>query len=166
MQAFFASNKPDEIMQASQFSQEFSVKMETLPQGPGTSGDYIIVQSKNPDYPLNTVIEFKNDKSSQRTGNLYLEYEQTSDNWFTGIELAISHGQIAVIRSGQENFIIKNHKEHAELVSRKHRTITTKAGANGNRCGCYTRGHLVKIKHARTLLDSFTTHKKVCDFYD
>ena len=70
MQRFFSLNKIDETQQAKDFSETFHVMMEKLPDIPGTSGDYIIVFTKNNDYPLNTILEFKNDKSSVRTGNL------------------------------------------------------------------------------------------------
>lgn len=159
MQRFFELNKIDEVEQARVFSNKFDVKMERLPQGPGTSGDYIVVQTNNDVYPLSTVVEFKNDKSSQRTGNLFLECEQTSDNWFTrkksGIALATYQNQLVVIKSGKENFIIRNRDEFAALINKSHRTLTTRSGANGNSHGCYSRGHLVKREHARNLLDSY-----------
>lgn len=159
MQSFFALNKIDETEQARDFSKTFNVLIEKMPDIPGNSGDYIIVQTRNKDYPLNTVIEFKNDKASKRTGNMYVEFEQTCDNWFTsktsGIKLAIKNGQIVVIKSATENFIIRNHTEYTELTWGKHDTLTTRSGSNGNSNGCYTRGHLVSLVHARTILDSF-----------
>lgn len=146
-----------EKKQATIFSKTFDVKLEKLPNMAGTSGDFIVVYSKNEDCPVNTVVEFKNDSAAKRTGNVFLEIEQTSDNWFTtkcsGVALAVKKGQLVVITCGEENFLLKTIAQFDELVSMKHTTRTTKSGRNGNPNGCFTKGHLVKLGHVRNILE-------------
>lgn len=166
MQQFFKTCQKYEISQAKGFSSTFGVSLEKLPAVPGVSGDYMVMKKLHRkmhtlQFPMGSVIEFKDDKASTKTGNLYIEFRQTSDNWFTsqksGILLAIDHGHKVVIRSGTDNYIMKTLKEYETLVSHSHRTITTRQNANGNRRGCFTNGYLVKIKFAKEQLSCYTT---------
>ena len=73
-------DRTDEFLQATQFEQFHKVKLKQLPGVPGKSGDYIVVESDNKEYPIDRVIEFKEDKMSVKTGNLYIEFQQTINN--------------------------------------------------------------------------------------
>ena len=165
MQAFFDLCKRDEIRQAHDFSNEFQVELTKLPDVAGTSGDYEVTNGTCPQFPTGTVVEFKYDVSSKKTGNVFVEFQQTSDNWFqsrtSGIKLAMENNQIGVISvptrvgNGCDNYIIKNMAEYDSLVQNSHRTITTRACINGNHRGCYARGHLVRLSILEKLVESF-----------
>ena len=160
MQAFFASNKPDESEQARQFCAHFHVVLKKLQDVGGRSGDYRVVSLNSLEFPLSTVIEFKNDKRSLRTKNLYLEYKQTIDGGFTtktsGIELAVQQGDVCIIKSGAENFILRSKEEYKQLLEKSHGDVRTGKEINGNLKGCFTNGYLVKLTHVRKILPSYS----------
>ena len=159
MQSFFTENSVIEGVQANDFGARFQLTLLKLPNVGGTAGDYRVISSTSTEFPHSTVIEFKNDKRSVRTKNLYLEFRQTRDCFFTfkrsGIALAIKQGQIVVIKSGIENFIIRTLAEYKKLLEKSHMSAKTRAEINGNSNGCFTEGHLVKLIFARNILDSY-----------
>ena len=165
MQAFFDLCKRDEIQQAHDFSNQFQVSLSKLPDVAGTSGDYVVMDGNAPKYPTGTVIEFKFDKMSKKSGNIFLEFQQTTTNWFqcksSGVKLAMECDQVVVVSiptrfgNGMEHFLIHNMDEYDRVVQESHRTITTRPQINGSPRGCYTRGHLVKISALEQILESF-----------
>ena len=159
MQAFFDKCRKTEVAQAEEFSRQFDVTLEKLPNIPGESGDYVVTKGSYPKFPEGTIIEFKFDKTSLKTGNIFLEFEQTRDCWFStkesGIKKALSQNQIVVItiptNTGSGSYLLKDITDYDMLVASSHRTCTTRSGSNGNHNGCYTRGHLVCVKYLEPL---------------
>ena len=91
---------------------------------------------------------FKNDKASLKTGMFYVEYEQTSDGWFSrkssGHALAIMRGCVLIISSGSKCLVF-NEASFAEMEKGYIRTCKTRLGVNGNPRGCQTRAKLVPV---------------------
>ena len=85
----FAQSKLKEILQAADFESYFGVKLREIPQGPGITGDYSVRESSTKLDSImgydcfNQKIEFKYEKMSKKTGNVFCEYEQTSDGGCT-----------------------------------------------------------------------------------
>ena len=160
MQRHFGLSEIDERRQAITFSERFEVELEKIPQGPGVCGDYRVTKTSEKTkelesslgYPIiGHLIEFKNDKASKKTGNLFVEFEQTSDGWFSrkpsGHALAISNGCVLVISAGEKTYVF-NTENFQNLVKGATRDLCTRPGRNGNRPGCYTRAKLVPLKTA------------------
>ena len=154
-----------EQIQATAFSNLFCVDLEHNEQGPGVCGDFICsgtsVGDKSNRFALETAldfsilgrkVEFKHDKAAERTGRLFLEYEQTSDDWQTkkksGHEKSILEGNILVITTQGECFVF-NKLSYNALVARTLYKRTTTHRKNGNRPESYTQGRLVSVSAAR-----------------
>lgn len=159
MKSFFESQKPFEKEQARIFSERFQVVLKKLQDVRGQSGDYAVVKGEL--FPPSTILEFKNDKKSLRTKNLYLESKQTTDGWFTtkksGVALALQQGQVVVIKSGNENFILRTQTEYQKLLKMSHAEVSNGTGINGNPAGSYTKGDIVKLIHVRPILECYSS---------
>ena len=160
MQAHFERSKIAERVQADDFAVRFGVDLERVPQGPGVTGDYMVVETSEQTEQLEALlgysvlarrIEFKYDHASVKTKNLYVEFEQTSNSWFTcspsGHTKAIADGHILVISSGRKTFVF-NKKSFAQLLKGATSIRATRRGINGNHPGCHTRAKLVPVKVA------------------
>ena len=160
MQNHFVVSEVVEREQAAYFSLLFGVDLERIPQGPGVTGDYRVVETSEHTealeemlgYPLTgKLIEFKNDIASLKYNSFYVEYQQTSDFWFTrkqsGHDLAIARGCVLVVSSGPKCFVF-NETAYAEFIEGVTRERTTKYRKNGNAPGSYTRGKIVPLKVA------------------
>jgi len=162
MQSHFGLSEIDERAQAVSFSSRFGVQMSKIPQGPGVCGDYVVTETSHDTSELEValghpllgkLIEFKNDKASLKTGNFYIEFEQTGNGWFTskpsGHAKAIEMGCILVISSGANTYIF-NENSFPNLLQRSTRELTTRAGRNGNPPGVHTRAKIVPVKHGKS----------------
>ena len=160
MQKHFETSAIVERAQALYFSRRFGVRFAHLPQGPGICGDYEILETsyqtreleKKLGFPLlGRYIEFKNDKTSLQYNSFYVEFEQTSDFWYSrkpsGHELASTKGCVLIISSGSRCFVF-NRGAYIEFVKGVTRVATTKYCSNGNPPGCFTRGKIVPIDRA------------------
>ena len=161
MQAFFTVSEVAERAQAESFSQRFGVDLEKLEQGPGVVGDYEVLETSDFTRELESVlefplkgraVEFKCDNASQRTGRFFVEFEQTSDSWYTrklsGHEKAIVEGCVLVISSGPICFIY-NSETYDRLIDGSVGERCTKFRKNGNSPCSFTRARLVPLEHAR-----------------
>lgn len=98
-------------------------------------------------------IEVKNDKASKKYGNIFLEYEQTFDDWKTkkpsGIAVSERQAKLVIIASyvsGKCALIAGSPEEWLKLKGAINcRILTTNPGCNGNRPGCYARGYCIPI---------------------
>ena len=146
-----------EAAQAVWFENEFRCILELVKnQRVGTGKDYKItscLDSLLDDSDLHQFIEFKFDKSCRKTGNLYLEYEQTFDfgvNYQpSGMILAIEQSKYIVFSvkySGCIHHYVFTSEDMRELLTRKMRSVRTRDNANGNRDGCWTNGFLLPVK--------------------
>ena len=159
MQRHFGLSEIDERAQAVCFRNRFGVELTKIKQGPGVCGDYLVTDTSDSTLELEIAlghpllgkrIEFKNDKASLKTGNFYVEFEQTGDGWFTrkpsGHAMAIDTGCVLVISSGENTFVF-NDVSFAKLIQHATRDVCTRAGRNGNRPGLHTRAKIVPVKH-------------------
>ena len=147
-----------ECLQASRFEEVFDVTLEKIKQGVGVTGDYTITMANNLDNDnykkIKTYndIEFKHDKASSKTHNLYLEFEQTLDGFFSskpsGCDLAIKKGNLLVITSGNDCLVF-DEPCYEKLLHYVQRDVPTKSFKNNNPSGSYTRGHLVPVLCAK-----------------
>ena len=147
-----------EAGQAVWFENEFRCILEQVKnQRVGTGKDYKItslcLDSALPKSDLNKFIEFKFDKACRKTGNLYLEYEQTFDFGVkyqpSGMILAIEQSKFIVFSVkyiGCIHHYVFTGEEMRELLKRKMRSVRTRDNANGNRDGCWTNGFLMPVK--------------------
>ena len=162
MQRHFGLSEIDERAQAVSFSARFGVHLGKIKQGPGVCGDYLVEATSADTRELESAlghplqgkrIEFKNDKASLKTGNFFIEFEQTGDGWFTtkpsGHAKAIDTGCILVISSGPNTYIF-NENSFPQLIGRSTRELTTRPGRNGNPPGVHTRAKIVPVKHGIT----------------
>ena len=160
MKVHFARSDINERRQADDFAVRFGCDLERVPQGPGVTGDYMVFETGDRTIQLEALlgfpilarrIEFKCDHASVRTKNLYIEYEQTSDAWFStnpsGHAKAIADGHILIISSGPNTFIF-NEKSFAKLLKGATTVRTNRPRINGNHPGCHTRAKLVPVKVA------------------
>ena len=143
------SSKKAEDNQRFAFEQAAGIKLESLPQGPGICGDAVVVQSTNKLFPVQTKIEFKNDKRSRRTGNFYLEFQSSCDSkvtWYqTGAVKAAKEGCYLCLQSGKKNLVLSPEKFLECFKNEKGRCISTSPGCNGNSLNCSTMGKLLKV---------------------
>jgi len=160
MQRHFTVSEVVERQQAQYFSLIFGVDLERIPQGPGVCGDYLVVETsehteeleRRLGYPLTgKLIEFKNDIASLKYNSFYVEYEQTSDFWWSrkqsGHDLAIASSCVLVVSSGPRCFVF-NKSAYAVFIEGVTAERTTKYRVNGNSPGSYTRGRIVPLKVA------------------
>ena len=144
----------DEAYQASWFEGHFKCKLKYVEnQRVGTAKDYEIIAitegSELSSDDVGQFIEFKFDKACGKTGNLYLEYEQTFDgNIFvpSGMTLAVCQSKYIVFSVKFINCVhhyVFNSGVMREILTRKMRSVSTRPNVNGNRDGCRTRGYLL-----------------------
>jgi hypothetical protein len=147
MKQYFAKCNVFEKRQALDFQENFSCCLSKLPNIPGTTGDFVVETGPAP--LQGRVIEFKFDKRSRFSKNIYVEFEQTNDAWFSskesGIALAIKNGQIVVITCGDLNLIIETATEYQQVIANQTRVVPTRKGSNGNHNGVFSRGYIVPI---------------------
>ena len=162
MKSFFEKSKKHEMQQAFELCQQFDIELKQIEPIPGTTGDFTVSHGVSPQFPVGSIVEFKYDFYSMKSGNVFLEFEQTRDGWFTskasGVKLAIDNGNIVIITIPCEiagkttkNFILRTHKEYNALVQNSHRVNTTRRNSNGNSNGVFSRGHLVKVAFLENL---------------
>ena len=148
MQVHFTESSIAETAQAIAFGEKFNCTLTKIKQGPGVTGDYIVSSGNM----KGKTIEFKDDISGLTTGNFYIEFEQTSDQWFTrkksGHVLAIERGNLLVISVGKEDFLFDK-DSYARFIQGDWKVRTTRKGRNGNANGVFTRGWLIPIKRGR-----------------
>ena len=150
------STKFEEI-QATRFEEVFDVDLHKIEQGIGVTGDYKITRShscENRWYEKirnSPIVEFKHDKASTKTNNLYLEFAQTLDGFFTthssGCDLAIKNGNLLVITTGTQCLVF-DEPHYQKLLEYVTRDVQTKNWSNGNPAGSFTKGHLVSVRNA------------------
>ena len=156
-----------ELLQSESFASRFGCKLEKIKQGPGITGDFLIVSTssktkeleKHTGPLLHKKIEFKNDKTSIKYKTFYIEYEQTRDSWFTtkisGHEkAALIDDCLLIITSGSDCYAFIK-ESYLNLIKYSIRTLCTRNGANGNVRGCKTRGRIVPIKDGRKACSYF-----------
>mgnify|MGYP000657433047 CR=1 FL=1 len=99
MNAFFKECEIVEHRQADDFKHRFGVDLERVPQGINVVGDFFVLAATDFTRPLEIAIEdslvgrrieFKNDRASVNTGNLFLEFEQLFKTCSVGRALAQS----------------------------------------------------------------------------
>lgn len=140
--------KTVERRQIHDFEQHFQCETEALPQTPGVVGDCIVVQRDGPDdiVSVGQRIEFKYDRASTRTGNLFIEFRQTSDEWrsyrVSGCRKAILEGCLLVIQTGS-TYLVFDNVSYDELIQKSVCTCETRTGANHNRIGQFAEGYIV-----------------------
>ena len=148
MKQHFAKCNVFEQRQALDFEKKFDCVLSKLPNTPGTSGDFVV---EGPAPFHGRVIEFKFDRRSALSNNIYVEFEQTSDAWFSskesGIALAIKNGQTVVLTCGpnKTNLIIETESEYRQVIANQIRVVPTRKGCNGNHNGVFSRGYIVPI---------------------
>ena len=151
MQQYFKDHKTIESIQAAGFENHFNVALKELPPKAGCAGDYEIVESGGR-FPVGTIIEFKIDKMSKKTGRVYIEFEQTRDNFFTskssGVKLALEEGQIVVFTCpnadrSYTNYVIETLEDYRTLETKSIRTVATRQNVNFNPNGVRSRGFIV-----------------------
>ena len=147
----------NESHQAHWFETHFKCTLKYVDnQRVGTAKDYEITAIAD-DSPLGVVdigqfVEFKFDKACKKTGNLYLEYEQTfNGSTFvpSGMTLAVEQSKYIVFSVeylGCVHHYVFTGEEMRELLTRKMRSVRTRDNANGNRDGCWTNGFLIPVK--------------------
>ena len=148
------SSNTFEIFQANRFEEVFDVDLEKVAQGVGVTGDYTVITANNCDNPRyekirnSQIVEFKHDKASKKTHNLYLEFAQTLDGFFTskpsGCDLAIKNGNLLVITTGCQCLVF-DEPHYNKLLEYVTRDVQTKNRSNGNPPGSFTRGHIVPV---------------------
>ena len=162
MKSFFKKAKSHEMQQAFELCQHFDIELNPREPKAGTTGDFTVSHGVSHQFPVGSVIEFKYDFYSMKSGNIFLEFEQTLDSWFTskasGVKLALDNGNIVIITipceiagKANKNFILRTHKEYDILVQNSHKTLTTRNHSNGNSNGVFARGHLVKVAFLENL---------------
>ena len=157
----FAQSKLKEILQAADFESYFGVKLREIPQGPGITGDYWVRESSTyldsimGEPCFNKRIEFKYEKKSSQTGNVFCEYEQTSDGGCTfkksGWVKAIDDGCILVVQlhtNGESPYLLFNEETFAVLLKAAFRQTRTTRCSNGNPVTLHQMGHLIKVPRA------------------
>ena len=147
----------DEAYQANWFERHFKCTLKYVDnQRVGTAKDYEIIALAE-DSPLDIVdlgqfVEFKFDKACKKTGNLYLEYEQTfNGSTFvpSGMTLAVDQSKYIVFSvkyPGCVHHYVFTGQDMRELLTKKMRSVRTRDNANGNRDGCWTNGFLLPVK--------------------
>ena len=144
----------DEAYQARWFEGHFKCKLKYVDnQRVGTAKDFEIVSvsegSTLDSSDVGEFVEFKFDKACRKTGNLYLEYEQTFDgtNFVpSGMTLAVCQSKYIVFSVkfvGVVHHYVFNSGVMNEILTRKMRSVFTRRNANGNRDGCFTKGYLL-----------------------
>ena len=147
-----------EERQAVWFENHFRCGLEGVQnQKVGTARDYKITHICT-DSPLDTSdvgqsIEFKCDYACAKTGNLYLEYEQTF-NYGTnyqpsGMVLAVDQSKYIVFSvkyAGCIHHYVFPSDAMRLLLTRKMRSVRTHPNKNGNPNGCWTNGFLLPVK--------------------
>ena len=124
----------------------------------GCAKDYQIVKicpgSRLKDNDLHQYIEFKFDKAAAKTGNLYLEYEQTFNHGesFTrsGMSLAVEQSKYIVFSVpyvGNVQHFVFQAEDIKGFLGQNLRSIRTRAGANGNKLSSWSRGLLLPIRN-------------------
>ena len=160
MNEFFKECEIVEHKQADDFKHRFAVDLERIPQGINVVGDFFVLAASDFTRPLEIAIEdslvgrrieFKNDRASVKTGNLFLEFEQTLDGWhskkISGSHKAILDDCILVVTSGTTCFVF-NSNAYFRLIAHKTDVRTTRKRINGNTNGSFTRGMLIPLKFA------------------
>ena len=147
----------DEAYQARWFETHFKCTLKYVEnQRVGTAKDYEITAIAD-DSPLGVLdigqfVEFKFDKACRKTGNLYLEYEQTfngSTYLPSGMTLAIDQSKYIVFSVkylGCVHHYVFTSGDMREILTRKLRSVRTRKNINGNRDGCFTNGFLMPVK--------------------
>ena len=161
LQNHFSVCSVHEQKQAAWFSNQYSVTLEPIAQGPGVVGDYTVVQSSpafEEAFPGYRTIEFKHDKTSEKWGSLFVEFEQTRDYWrskkVSGHLKAVINDCLLVIQSGRSFFCFKK-EDFMSIFRITKKERTTCRGANGNLPGMHTRAKIfpmqvVKLYASRT----------------
>ena len=150
--------KDDEARQAVWFQSHFNCILTPVEkQGLGCQRDYTITKIHNPKKlpveALNQNIEFKYDKASRGTGNLYLETRQTFDfgNSYheSGMVLAVAQSMYIVFSvphfTETHHYVIPAPLMR-ELLTRKLRAVRTHNTQNGNAPGVWTYGALLPVR--------------------
>ena len=157
------SNIDDEISQSKWFQSHFNCTLERIThQRMGCATDFKITQIRSPSKldasVLHGFVEFKFDKASKRTGNLYLETRQTIDFGHSyrpsGINLAVDQSTFIVFSvpdHTQTCHYMFTSVEMQELLNRKLRVVRTANCRNGNLPGVWTYGKLLP----RTSVEAF-----------
>ena len=147
----------DEAYQAHWFETHFKCTLRYVDnQRVGTQKDYEIValgpESSLPVLDIGQFVEFKFDKACKKTGNLFLEYEQTFNGGTfipSGMTLAVEQSKYIVFSVkyvGCVHHYVFTNADMRELLTRKMRSVSTRPNANGNRDGCSTNGFLLPVK--------------------
>ena len=110
-------------------------------------------QSKGAGYdyttPDGTRVEAKFDWDSIKTGNHYLEFEQTSDGGETwvpsGFSLSVEEADLWAVINDEWLRILQTEVLGTFVEENKHalKTVSTRRGVNYNRAGQFSRGHLI-----------------------
>jgi hypothetical protein len=144
----------DEAYQAAWFERHFKCTLRYVDnQRVGTAKDYeitaVLEGSSLDSSDVGEFVEFKFDKACKKTGNLYLEYEQTFNGTRfipSGMKLAINQSKYIVFSVkfvGCVHHYIFNRGDMREILTHKMRSVSTRPNANGNRDGCFTKGYLL-----------------------
>ena len=153
----FAESKLKEILQAADFETHFAVKLREIPQGPGVTGDYVVRESSTKldeimgEPCLNKRIEFKYEKMSNKTGNVFCEFRQTSDAGCTfkksGWLKAIDDGCILCVQLHANRecpYLLFDEAAFEVLLNSAFRQTRTTRCSNGNPLTLHQWGHLIK----------------------
>ena len=157
----FEASKIHEIKQSEDFSKHFGVTLEEIPQEAGVTGDYLVsISSKKLDNIMgcsckNKRIEFKNEKASKRTGNVFCEYQQTTDAGCcyktSGWVKAINQNCILVVQVFHINtrpYLLFDKETFPRLLEYTFNEVRTTRGSNGNPVQLWQYGHLIKVFNA------------------
>ena len=147
-----------EVLQAKWFEAEFCCVLEpVLNQKIHTARDYKIIELREStpleDDVLGAYIEFKFDKSARKTGNLYLEYQQTFNYGHSympsGVTLACTQSRFIVFSvpyaTRLDHYVFAS-SDMVEILQRKLRSVRTRHCINGNRPGAWSNGFLLPAK--------------------
>ena len=148
-------NKEDEAIQAEWFEKNFQCKLTFVDnQRVGVARDYKIAVidagSLLPAEAINQHVELKWDYIARKTGNLYLETQQTFDYGTTykpsGMVLAMQQSMFIVFsvrHYTQTSHYVFTAVQMQKIMNRNLRITRTSKGSNGNRPGCWTYGKLL-----------------------
>ena len=147
-----------EEAQAVWFENHFRCGLEYVKnQKVGVARDYKIIH-RCIDSPLQAsdiqqFVEFKCDHTCAKTGNLYLEYEQTFNYGMnyqpSGMVLAVDQSAFIVFSvkyAGCIHHYVFPSDAMRLLLTRKLRSVRTHPNKNGNPNGCWTNGFLLPVK--------------------
>lgn len=107
-------------------------------------------------------IEHKADVDAIKTGNLYIEFEQTNDGGETwtdsGIRLAVNQCDIWAHEIGEQEvtYWFDVEELYQVLQERDFPTTWTRENVNGNRSGQRTRAYLVHLTQAAKIASEVT----------